>query len=289
VHSLFNHSSKRQAQWAGHAQKWGCTRLKFPIFDATRWFSRADCLIVLAANYAALCIHLQAVTEDGKWAVAAAVYDTLATSNAVAVIMAMGLLMNVMHGLSQEPQRDGLLPHQVLEAVDEAVAELKRIQQYTLDGTVLMGPVVKRVFVKGTATTSVSIEPVDCALARFLARFDPDTGVWMAWEKKGIQLSTSAPLDQVALFNFITTMAGCLITTVKSRLPTSLDLTCYKAFDPQSFTPSASVSNERLIGWFKVLMGHYAKKVDDNRPAEHNWYPFELIESCWRSTSSCLP
>jgi hypothetical protein len=278
VHNLFNHSTKRQAQWAAHAEKWGCTRLKFPIFNATRWFSRTDCLVVLAANYAALCLYLQTVTADGKWPVAAAVYATLATSNAVAVIMAMGLLMGVVHALSKELQKDGILPHQVLQAVHEAVAELNRIQQYKLEGRTLIGPVVKKVTSRGVTTLCESIEPIKCSLAGFLANFDTTSGQWEAWpgQKKGIQLSTAEPLDADALLKFIRTMAACLITTLQSRLPTSLDLTCYQAFDPQSYTAMANVSDERLIGWFKVLLRHYARKVDENRKAEHNWYPVEL-------------
>jgi hypothetical protein len=175
-----------------------------PNLHATRWFSRADCLIVLAANYAALCLYLQAVTEGGKWAVAAAVYDTMATSNAVAVIMAMSLLMGVMHTLSTELQRDGLLPHQVLQAVDDAVAELKRIQQNKLEGKALAGPVAKRVIVRELGKTIESVEPIECSLAEFIAAFDAESGVWMAWEKKGVQLSKTEPLDVDGLFSFIT-------------------------------------------------------------------------------------
>ncbi len=40
VHNLFNHSSKRQLQWEAFAKGYDITQLRFPIFNATRWFSR---------------------------------------------------------------------------------------------------------------------------------------------------------------------------------------------------------------------------------------------------------
>jgi len=63
VHNLFNHSSKRQSQWEAFAKGYGITQLRFPIFNATRWFSRLQCVVVLTNNLAELIIFLGRATR----------------------------------------------------------------------------------------------------------------------------------------------------------------------------------------------------------------------------------
>jgi hypothetical protein len=63
VHNLFNHSSKRQSQWEAFAKGYGITQFRFPIFNATRWFSRLHCVVVLTNNLAELIIFLGRATR----------------------------------------------------------------------------------------------------------------------------------------------------------------------------------------------------------------------------------
>jgi hypothetical protein len=62
VHNLFNHSSKRQSQWEAFAKGYSITQLRFPIFNATCWFSRLQCVVVLTNNLAELIIFLGRAT-----------------------------------------------------------------------------------------------------------------------------------------------------------------------------------------------------------------------------------
>lgn len=59
VHRIFNKSSKRQASWEAFAKCDGITVLKFPIFNATRWFSRALCLRALLTNVDVFVLWLE--------------------------------------------------------------------------------------------------------------------------------------------------------------------------------------------------------------------------------------
>jgi hypothetical protein len=63
VHNLFNHNSKQQSQWEAFAKGYGITQLRFPIFNAIRWFSRLQCVVVLTNNLAELIIFLGRATH----------------------------------------------------------------------------------------------------------------------------------------------------------------------------------------------------------------------------------
>ena len=61
AHALFR-STKRQAEWALFAARYGVTRIKFPLFNKTRWFSRMQCITTLTLNLHVLILYLE---EDG--------------------------------------------------------------------------------------------------------------------------------------------------------------------------------------------------------------------------------
>ena len=50
VNHLFIKSATRQGAWERYAKKRGVTRFQFPLFGTTRWFSRTECIVVLAQN-----------------------------------------------------------------------------------------------------------------------------------------------------------------------------------------------------------------------------------------------
>ena len=59
VHALFR-STKRQAEWSAYATLKGLTRLRFSLFNKTRWFSRMQCITTLCINLPYLILFLQA-------------------------------------------------------------------------------------------------------------------------------------------------------------------------------------------------------------------------------------
>ncbi|KAH8939181.1 hypothetical protein BDL97_15G024600 [Sphagnum fallax] len=63
VHNLFNHNSKRQSQWEAFVKGYNITQFRFPIFNATRWFSWLQCVVVLTNNLAELIIFLGRATR----------------------------------------------------------------------------------------------------------------------------------------------------------------------------------------------------------------------------------
>ena len=64
VHNLFGKSAKRQLAWKRYAERHGVTAFRFPTYNATRWFSRAQCVKVLRTNLPVLIRFFQ--KKEGK-------------------------------------------------------------------------------------------------------------------------------------------------------------------------------------------------------------------------------
>jgi hypothetical protein len=130
VQNLFNHNNKRQSQWEAFAKGYGITQLRFPIFNATRWFSRLQCVVVLTNNLAELIIFLGCATRKRNskqpWPAGAAALKELRD---VQVATKLNLLRNIMlplDVLSKKFQHTSyLLPHHVRKATQQVVVELQ--------------------------------------------------------------------------------------------------------------------------------------------------------------------
>ncbi len=121
VHNLFNHSSKRQSQWEAFAKGYGITQLRFPIFNATRWFSRLQCVVVLTNNLAELIIFLGRATRKRNskqpWPAGAVALEELCDVQAAAKLNLLRDIMLPLDVLSKKFQHTSyLLPHHVRKA-----------------------------------------------------------------------------------------------------------------------------------------------------------------------------
>ena len=99
VPKLFSRKPKRIAVWELFAKPLGVTAFKFPMFNVTRWFSRAACITVLVANYAVLQLFLFGVTRVGSvmyWSAAQSVYAMLCRPVVVVVLFAVADIVAVL-------------------------------------------------------------------------------------------------------------------------------------------------------------------------------------------------
>lgn len=62
VHNLLSKSGSRQTQWTCFARRRSVTKLQFLLFNATRWFSRVQCVDALQENFATLILFLKRKT-----------------------------------------------------------------------------------------------------------------------------------------------------------------------------------------------------------------------------------
>jgi hypothetical protein len=126
VYSLFNRSSKRQGQWEKFAKSKGITRLKFPIFNTTRWFSRCDCLSVLLANGPLLVCFITLVTKSPapRWGAGEAVKAMLLSYNIVASMHILLEVLTPVNALNVVFQKRDILPHELVAHVEQCKSKL---------------------------------------------------------------------------------------------------------------------------------------------------------------------
>jgi hypothetical protein len=121
VHNLFNHSSKRQSEWEAFAKGYGITQLRFPIFNATRWFSWLQRVVVLTNNLAELIIFLGRATRKRNskqpWPAGAAALEELRDMQAATKLNLLRDIMLPLDVLSKKFQHTSyLLSHHVRKA-----------------------------------------------------------------------------------------------------------------------------------------------------------------------------
>ncbi|KAJ9534319.1 hypothetical protein QJQ45_007011 [Haematococcus lacustris] len=124
VHSLFAKSPKWQGRWEAFAKPLGVTLLKFPIFNRTRWFSRAQCVSVLVANYHTL---LRFLNLHPEWAVGRSLLTRLQKFRTLAGLHLLHDMMQPLEQLSKLFQSDALEPHMLASHVAIAKAALEQL------------------------------------------------------------------------------------------------------------------------------------------------------------------
>ena len=127
VHSLFSKSAKRQGTWEHFATPLGVTRFSFPLFNATRWFSRMQCIFVLTDNLHALIPFL--TSKCFNWNSAMVVLrKMLGFKLASTLFIYRDILMEV-EILSKDFQREGptgVKAFELRSRVDSVISILKR-------------------------------------------------------------------------------------------------------------------------------------------------------------------
>ncbi|KAJ9529085.1 hypothetical protein QJQ45_007787 [Haematococcus lacustris] len=115
VHSLFAKSPKWQGRWEAFAKPLGVTLLKFPIFNRTRWFSRAQCVSVLVANYHTL---LRFLNLHPEWAVGRSLLIRLQKFRTLAGVHLLHDMMLIGPSKHSYQKEEALIAH-AASAMDE--------------------------------------------------------------------------------------------------------------------------------------------------------------------------
>lgn len=140
VHNFFAHSTGKLGTWTAYAIK---NNIKFPMFNATRWFSRALCIKVLTENWAVLGVYLLryeslvAQKSLSAWDEGSKVLKMLKNSQLVATLLVERDLIAPLEFLSKSFQgTSSLLPHKIKDLVDNTKKSLKEIShEQALSGT----------------------------------------------------------------------------------------------------------------------------------------------------------
>ena len=127
VHNLFSKSGSRQQQWARFAKRRGVTKLQFPIFNATRWFSRAQCVAVLLENLATLILFLKKKSGKKGWDKAASLHMALSDVSFICLLHSVADVLQPLEILRKYFEKDHILPHKIPGQLDIWLSALKGI------------------------------------------------------------------------------------------------------------------------------------------------------------------
>jgi hypothetical protein len=242
VHGLFNHSAKRQQQWEAFAKPLGLTKLKFPMYNATRWFSRWQCVQVLCENYAALVMYLK--SQKGIWPQAAKLNKQLRDVTVAASIAAWADVLGVMNEFSTDLQSDKMLALGLKKKVDDVDGKLKKLVS-EVDGVHKANASLMPRFTKFCEGVGGSVNP--------------------NWHFKFSSRSANIRLEGILakhkLLQSVESVSSQLRQTVKDRFPTTDVFDAFKILDPAhwSSTPLSSPLSTEDTKRAATLLAHFNK------------------------------
>jgi len=102
VHGMFNRRTGKFRVWEKFCAKNHIRKVRFPGFNATRWFSRAEGVFTLVQNLPALVVFLHATVKHLEWTEAQALLNILLDVRTVIVLHALCDLLTLMEQLAQK-------------------------------------------------------------------------------------------------------------------------------------------------------------------------------------------
>ncbi|GIM17379.1 hypothetical protein Vretimale_19929 [Volvox reticuliferus] len=233
IHSLFNKSSKMQGKWEAFAKMHGCTRLKFPIYNATRWFSRMQCVIVLICNAHTLLLFLE--KYQAAWPQAKAVYKQLSDVQALARLFVLRDLLGPCESLSKAFQSDGLKAHEIYQRVENAKAALEQRGS---------SPMMGQAFLSFKAALTKS----------------------MIWTVGGKSVKLKGNINTAALRTLALKFVSCVVEHLDDRFADAKLLRAFHIFDPETYR---DMSDDEMRSYGKQelmdLLIHFCSKKNPRR------------------------
>jgi hypothetical protein len=106
----------------------------FPVFNATRWFSRRACLAALAPALGWFMLFLESLGKEKGWEVGTRLLNDLRDPHLVAMIMVVTDIVLCMDVFSQQMQRDTLTVLDVKQLVEDLHTRLASMIKLGADG-----------------------------------------------------------------------------------------------------------------------------------------------------------
>lgn len=250
VHELFSKSGKRQNQWKRFVKDFGVTAFQFPVHNTTRWFSRAQCVKVLATNLPVLIAFLKRKRNRSGWEPAAALYDNLTDLTFVVLLHAVHDVLKPVEQFRLYFERDGNLPHKIPKQLNACKATLDELVGVA-DSKMVGGSGVQKL--------------LKCVSKR---------NVWMPRDKPGIRIQLQSPTDfslEVAR-EFLAELIGEVKGNLDDRFPDLDILSAFHIFDPRSYS---DVKQSQLDAFgsadYKKLLKHFDGQGQAHRLLRLTW------------------
>lgn len=215
-HNMFSKSPKKLSLWQGFVQqKFGLKALKFPSFNATRWFSRVVCVKTLVAQYAMFIVFLKVFALDG------ALLGNLLDVNTIVLLHYFLDMFTILHRLTIYCQLNNSLPHRLDVHVKQCKDDLSALHNR---------------FVASDSTASPSVSPLFDDRRGNIA-----SGTWRAKIGSKKYLLPGIPFEGFkpnALKKLANQLHTDMITSFDERFPeaTASVRQAFAYLDPRSYT-----------------------------------------------------
>lgn len=211
THNFFNRSPKRFQMWKRYAENHGLTATKFPMFNTTRWFSRAQCITVMLRSLPMLIQFLSKPTVQKALDGSDDLLDKVCNPEFVMVLHGVADVIEPVEIFRKYFQHDDLLPHAVKGRVDVTCEMLDAL-------------------VKGNAVGGQHME----AFLRDLKA----SGHWTSRPLKGkpaITVHLKGGYDKEDIKQFMRDLVSDVKSFTRERFPDADVLDCFQIFDPKSY------------------------------------------------------
>lgn len=254
AHSLFSRATKRLAWWQTFATSYYLTRLKFPIYNATRWFSRSDCVYVLVASLPVLLLFLKAYEHTTKlnkgkvtkehWKAGGELYRLLLDPMFVSGLMIMCDVLKRCDLCSVSLQRDCLMIHNVQPLIKGTCTDL--------DNMITADP-------DGRLHYSEKLLPT---YHGFKQRYDDRSGRWRFADGKRVFLEPSlfdefSPSAETESLEVLSDLISVFKESLITRFPSAPLCRAFGVFDPASYASTTRGNLDHFLSHeFTGLVGH---------------------------------
>lgn len=243
VHNLFAKSPKRQAAWKRYAEKRGVTAFNFPVYNATRWFSRAQCVKVLRKNMPVLIKFLQKKEGKAGWEPAQKLLLSLTDICFVALLHAVEDVLLPVEAFRQYFERDGNLPHKAQPHVEACKVAFKELLGE--EGAEKFGGSHLRTFLSNLSVDNIWHSP---------------PGFKINLQREASEFTLEVVRE------FLNELANTAMEQLDLRFPESDVLSAFMIFDPESYRKVQLKDLESFgTAEFKKIVAHFCAASLDNR------------------------
>ena len=240
VHNMFSKSGSRQTQWARFAKKRGVTKLQFPLFNATRWFSRAQCVDALQENLATLILFLKKKSGKRGWEKATALHKALTDVTFICLLHSVADVLQPLEDFRKYFEQDNNLPYKIPGRLEVCLSALKAI----CGSEERVGDDKLKQFLKSLQEKGVGKELV-----------------WKVNENCRIPLVGHSGFSVEHIYVFVKELTGEIEANLLERFPEGDVLSAFKIFDPAFYRSLKQSDLDKFgVSDYKILLSHFCNK-----------------------------
>ena len=211
THNYFSCSPKKYQLWKHYAQKHGLSATKFPMFNTTRWFSRAQCITFMLKSLPLLIQFLSKPSVQNTLNGTSQLLDKVSNPDFVMVLHGMADVLEPLEIFRKCFQHDDLLPH----AVKGRVAATCEMLGALVEGNAVGGKHMHQFLSDLKQSGSWTSRPIK--------------------DKPAITVMLRGGVSKEDVKDFMRELIAGIRQRTLDRFPDMDVLDCFQIFDPKSY------------------------------------------------------